>query len=127
MKRSKSEIDAFLNARAEEMRRYPTEAEAALWERLRLIEFWKQQIDIYGQTKNGHEWAYILDFYDPVNKLCVEVDGLVHKRQRGRDRRRDTRLATIGIRTIRFTNREVLTDIDGVLAKIRAALESRTD
>jgi leucyl-tRNA synthetase len=125
MKRSASEIDAFLNARADEMRRNPTSAEARLWAELKPLGF-ARQAPICGETKNGLEWFYIADFFECFAGLIVECDGGIHKRQRGRDRRRDTRLATIGIRTIRFANREVLKDMDGVLTKIRAALESRS-
>ena len=124
MKRSKSEIDAFLNAKADEMRRNPTEAEAALWIELDSRWHFLFQYPQTGTTKNGGRWSYILDACHLETGLCIEVDGSSHRNRKGRDRRRDTRLATIGIRTIRFTNKDVLKDIESVLAKIRTALES---
>ena len=126
MRRSQLENEQFLMSRAQEMRLNPTEAERALAETLLSMGF-QLQLPIQGKTKNGGTWLYILDAFHPTINLCVELDGSSHRNRKGRDRRRDTRLKGIGIRTIRFTNREVLTDIDGVLAKIRAALESRTD
>ena len=96
-------------------------------EQAKINDWSARQVVKIGFTKNGGSWCYILDFLNKAGDLAVECDGGIHKRQRGRDRRRDTRLGTIGIRTLRVTNKDVLKDIDGVLAKIRAALESRTD
>lgn len=101
----------------------PTDAEALLWTRLEPLGF-SRQVPISGHTKNSGEWSYILDFLRSSRKtpgwLCVEVDGGVHSKQKGRDRRRDTRLATMGIRTIRFTNKDVLKNLDAVVSQITA-------
>ena len=101
----------------------PTEAEALLWTRLEPLGF-ARQVPMSGFTKNQGEWSYILDFlsrrHGVSGWLCVEVDGGVHSKQKGRDRRRDTRLATIGIKTIRFTNKEVLKDLEAVISRITA-------
>jgi very-short-patch-repair endonuclease len=43
---------------------------------------------------------YILDFYSPRYKLCVEIDGPLHEVVR--DAIRDRRLAERGVRTLRF-------------------------
>lgn len=122
MRRSSDDIAAFLTAQAERMRLTPTPCEQRLWERLEPLGFIRQRPYI-GQTKNGLGWTYILDFYKPYNRVAIEVDGGVHSKKRGRDRRRDTRLAVEGIRTIRVSNREVEHDLDGVVARIKAALE----
>ncbi len=53
---------------------------------------------------------YRLDMYDPVTRTAVELDGEVAHQgadQRARDVRRDTRLASIGILTLRFTFRDL--------------------
>jgi very-short-patch-repair endonuclease len=105
----------------------PTLAEEAMWKILEPLGFARQYV-FTGVTKNGLEWSYILDFAIPLNPdvmLCVEIDGGIHKRQRGRDRRRDTRLAGEGIKTIRFTNREVLKDPSGIGFKIKFEMENR--
>jgi len=62
-------------------------------------------------------WYYILDFYHAGAQLCIEVDGGIHKKQKGRDRRRDTRLATMGIKTLRFDNWQVFEKLKGVRAR----------
>jgi len=119
MKRSPEEVRAWLEARAGEMRRSPTLAEAHLRAALKPLGFHFQWI-IVGMTKNAGEWRYILDFYQPVALLCIEVDGGIHKRQKGRDRRRDTRLKTAGVRTVRLTNKYVLSS---TLTELRARVE----
>ena len=75
-----------------------------------------------GFTKNGLSWCYIIDFLNQAGDLAVEIDGGIHKRQRGRDRRRSTRLLGEGIRVIRFPNKRVLNDLDAVLAEIESEL-----
>lgn len=115
MRRTPEERRAFVETRAEQMKAAPTPAETAMWEILEPLGF-ARQVTITGTTKNGGLWSYILDFaqYEMVSgervlgKLAVEVDGGIHKRQRGRDRRRDTRLRGEGIRTIRVKNKDVL-------------------
>ena len=52
------------------------------------------------------------------------LDGGVHKKKRGRDRRRDTRLATEGIVTVRVSNNEVLKHPDKKEPSIKAGFYS---
>jgi very-short-patch-repair endonuclease len=44
---------------------------------------------------------FILDFYCPAAKLCVEVDGEIHLARVDRDKARDDALAALGILTVR--------------------------
>ena len=116
MKRTTDERRAFVAQCALQMLENPTLAEERAWELLEPLGF-KRQVVIVGWTKNGGEYQYILDFAKldildgrVCGGLCVEVDGGVHQRRKGRDRRRDSRLAAEGITTIRFTNKTVLKD-----------------
>ena len=68
--------------------------------------FWKK---IGGE---GNPWGlipqfplhgFVLDFYDPVNKVCVETDGPHHRNQKAADLKRDKILFKAGVLTIRFT------------------------
>jgi very-short-patch-repair endonuclease len=77
---------------------------------------------LLGQTRNGGRWGYILDAFHEGARLCVEVDGGVHRRRRGRDRRRDTRLRTLGIRTLRIPNARVMGELQAVVDEIRGLL-----
>lgn len=102
------------------MRQSPTPAEDRLW--TRLPAGWRRQVVKMGFTKNRLSWCYIIDFLNQAGDLAVEIDGGIHKRQRGRDRRRSTRLLGEGIRVIRFPNKRVLNDLDAVLAEIESEL-----
>jgi very-short-patch-repair endonuclease len=100
------------------MRRQPTPAEAALWDALRGRAIgWK--------FRRQHPFGrYILDFYCAERRLCIEVDGGIHSDpwNHAKDQVRDRRLRVSGVRVLRFTNRQVLTDLPMVLESIRIAL-----
>jgi len=51
--------------------------------------------------------SYILDFYCPSAKLCVEIDGVAHKEQQVYDTHRTKWLERQGIRVLRFGADEV--------------------
>jgi very-short-patch-repair endonuclease len=123
MRRTAEDKRAFITMAAAHMAANPTPAEEAMWKILEPLKF-KRQVALDGYTKNGLNWLYILDFYHPVLKLCVEVDGGIHKRQRGRDRRRDRRLAGEGIKTIRIKNADVLKWPDTVRETIEGVLRA---
>jgi len=65
---------------------------------------------------------YVLDFYCDRARLAVEVDGYAHATadRPARDARRDTWLATKGIRTLRVDARDVRDEFDGVVGLILA-------
>ena len=97
-----------------------TPTEKILWECLRNTnlnyKFRRQHvIDIF-----------IVDFICIEKKLIVEVDGGYHLNleQREADDLRATMLNEIGFKVIRFSNEEVIGDIDKVLHKISSTLES---
>lgn len=52
--------------------------------------------------------CYFLDFFFPERMLAVEIDGSVHKTRRERDKQRDADFRSIGIRTIRIKNKDVM-------------------
>lgn len=65
---------------------------------------------------------YIFDFYAPTINVAIEIDGESHYTDRTKqiqDAIRDQRLATkYGIKVLRFTNRDVMTNLDGVVSEI---------
>lgn len=65
---------------------------------------------------------YVLDFYCPVARLAVELDGAVHDapEQRAYDAARTAHLARVGIRVVRFPNDAVRLDVEAVLEAIAA-------
>jgi very-short-patch-repair endonuclease len=80
----------------------------------------------------SYEWhilgkAYRLDLFWPDEGLVVEVDGPEH---RGRltfadDRRRDVKLQLLGHDVLRFTNEQVMSDVESVLVNIKELLGQR--
>ncbi len=106
-----------LLARAREMRTNPTPAEARLWYNLRAKRF--------GHVKFNHQVVidpYIVDFAARSRKLIIEVDGDSHADNEAYDLQRTTWLEQRSYRVIRFTNAEVMNNLNGVLDNIAAAL-----
>ena len=70
-------------------------------------------------------YDYIVDFVCLDRMLVVEVDGAYHaeREQMDDDEVRTAHLEQIGFRVVRFSNEEVLSDIESVLERIRNELE----
>ena len=102
--------------RARKLRRNMTKPERLLW--------WALRADKTGWHFRRQHAAgpYILDFYCAAAKLCVEVDGFQHDQQGKSDFTRDRFLADQGVRTLRFSSREVLWNLTGVVQAISFAL-----
>ena len=57
---------------------------------------------------------YIVDFYSKELCLVIELDGPDHDNKLRRDERKDQYLENIGIKVIRFYDKEVIHDINVV-------------
>jgi very-short-patch-repair endonuclease len=68
---------------------------------------------------------YIVDFFCPKANLVIEVDGSQHLSDQTieYDRIRDDYMYSLGLRVLRFTNTEVLNNIEEVVASIMANME----
>ena len=107
-----------MQQRARELRRELTPAEKKLWHYLR-----NDQLDGAHFRKQHAVDTYIVDFYCAKSKLIIEVDGDSHAEQMEYDAERTRWLnEQHHYRVLRFTNREVLTNIEAVVEAIRAAL-----
>ncbi len=102
---------------ARSLRSNPTDAESLLWGSLR-----KQQLDGFRFRRQHPIGPFIADFACLAERLLIEVDGGQHTTQTSRDQQRDEKLRSLGYRTLRFWNHEVLGDLDLVLERIRAEL-----
>ena len=71
----------------------------------------------------GPDSYVIVDFYCHEYGLIIEVDGGLHQHREEQDHKRDFMLAQLGYHTLRFTNEDVLTDIEQVLRKIAVFLQ----
>jgi len=103
--------------RAGTLRLEPTEAEARIWGRLRASRF--QGIKFRRQHAIGR---YVVDFCSPGRKLVIELDGSQHLGREAQDAHRTQFLVSQGYRVLRFWNKDVVNDIDGVMRAIHEAL-----
>ena len=70
---------------------------------------------------------FILDFYCPEHKLGIEIDGSSHDYKYEYDEKRTEYLRSQGIRLLRFSNQQVFTSMQGVLAEIAREANRDTD
>ena len=68
------------------------------------------------------ETFFIADFYCHENRLVVEIDGKNHDYQKEYDELRTYIINDLGIEVVRFPNKEIETDINQVLEKLRVVL-----
>jgi very-short-patch-repair endonuclease len=89
--------------------------EVILWSRLK------------GKQLNGLKFRrqysigrYILDFYCPEKRLAIEIDGDSHFESKAirYDQKRQELIESFSIRLIRFTNKEIIENIGGILNTI---------
>jgi very-short-patch-repair endonuclease len=104
-----------LIARAKELRRPMTLQEAKLWQRLKTKQFFGLKF-----RRQHPLHRFILDFYCHEKRLVIEVDGHSHAEpaQQRYDQTRTEWLEQHGLRVIRFHNREVDNNLEGVLEEI---------
>jgi cyclase len=69
--------------------------------------------------------TYIADFYCHEARLIIEVDGGIHQIQKEYDVARSSELESYGIKVLRFTNIEIMKNLDKVLLRIKNELKSR--
>jgi very-short-patch-repair endonuclease len=110
--------DPKLIQRAKQMRAEPTRAELVLWSALRARRFrdakFRRQVVIR---------RYIADFACRIPcLLVVEIDGDTHDFTAAFDERRTADLTAAGYVVLRFTNLDVLENLEGVLCCIAQAL-----
>ncbi len=104
--------------RARKLRRSPTNAERMLWQHLRLRQF--------GQHKFRRQrpiGSYIVDFVCLEKDLIIEVDGDQHDERTEYDEKRTRWLESQGFTVLRFSDHEVLTEIESVREVIWNELE----
>jgi very-short-patch-repair endonuclease len=110
----------IINSRS--LRSDMTGAENQLWKRVRFkqvrgLQFYRQKPLL----------TFIVDFYCPKAKLVIELDGSQHFEgaHRAADAERDTALTGLGLRVLRFDNKQVLTEIEAVMEVIDSVVCER--
>ncbi len=106
----------LLLEKAKKMRNNPTDAEKILWQELKAKK-------LGSKFRQQHLIAdFIVDFVCLTKKLVVEVDGGIHLSQEEKDIERSRILNDLGFKVIRFTNEEVIGNLDSVLEEIKKEL-----
>ncbi|MCY6412146.1 endonuclease domain-containing protein [Acinetobacter sp. VNH17] len=98
-----------------DLRNNMTDAEQLLWQRLRRkqilgLQFYRQKPLL----------NFIVDFYCPTVNLVIECDGGQHFTEDGlvADQNRDYALSELGLRALRFSNHQILTETDAVMEQV---------
>ena len=107
--------------RAAGMRRNLPEPERRLWMELRSSRFYGFKFRRQAVVGNR-----IVDFFRPPKGLVIEIDGVTHDPEIDEGRDRNMVKAT-GYRILRFTNDEVMRNLEGVLMMIKMALDAQPD
>ena len=108
--------------RARALRASSTDAEQLIWRHLRN----RQLLDM--KFRRQHPvGAFIADFACLEAGLIVEIDGSQHSEPQAaiKDEHRTLVLQQAGFDVLRFDNRQVLQEVDGVLTSIHQWLSSR--
>jgi len=105
---------------ARQLRNNMTDAEKRLWSRIRMGQL--EGCYFYRQKPIGE---YIVDFYCPRAKLVVEVDGGQHFSNDGveYDDIRDDYLQSAGLKVLRFSNADVMKNINGIVESVLENME----
>ncbi len=101
-------------------RKNPTDAEYKIWNTI--LNNRKLQQKFLRQKPIG---KYILDFYCSKLLLAIEIDGDSHDKKYWQDKNRDWYMEIRGIKTLRFTNEQVLNKINEVFREILKVIKSR--
>lgn len=106
----------FENAR--QLRKNMTAAETVLWMHL------KAGINGCKFRRQHPIGLYIADFYCHKASLVIEIDGSIHNLEtvKQNDKEKEAYLKSNGYLVLRFTNKEVMTQVEIVLEKIKSLL-----
>ena len=107
--------------KAEDLRNQETPAEKVLWSKL-----CRKQLGVKFRRQHPIH-SYIVDFYCHSAKLVIEIDGPIHdtKESQTNDKVRTQGLQEFAIEVVRFTNDEVLKNVDKVVKKIRDRITAK--
>lgn len=114
--------DPKLKPKARILRNNMTDAEQRLWARVRRKQI--LGVQFYRQKPIGR---FIVDFYAPSVQMVIELDGGQHfePEQQRYDQRRSVFLEQQGLTVLRFTNLEVMKNIEGVMEVLLREVQGR--
>ena len=103
--------------RARSLRNAATPAERKLWKYLS-----RRQVGGRKFSRQMPVGPYYADFLCRELNLIIEIDGYSHEAQQAYDAKRTDDLVEHGYRVVRFTNDDVLNDVEGVVREIKQVL-----
>ncbi len=97
------------------LRKNATLAENILWKKLRDRKLFQVKF-----RRQHPEDIFIVDSYCHEIRLVIEIDGKIHESAEAKeyDSSRQSCLESLGLTVIRFSNHEVIFEIDSVLSRI---------
>ena len=97
------------------LRNEMTDAERLLWSKVRGKQL--KGFQVYRQKPIG---PFVVDFYCPKGKLIIELDGGQHYSEaiQANDESRDRYMERVGLKVLRFSDKEVFENLPGVLEEI---------
>ena len=109
--------DAKLTGHARDNRKHMTEPETRMWLALRAERF--AGLKFRRQKVIGN---FITDFAANEPKLVIEIDGGTHDADDTHDAMRTRFLEAQGYRVVRYSNRDVMQNLEGVLIHLTGVI-----
>ena len=113
--------EKYLKQNSQKLRNNQTDAENKLWQRIN-----RDQLLGFRFNRQKPLLSYIVDFYCAKAKLIIELDGSQHYEPdyQEKDALRDAELNSLGFTVMRFSNDEVMREIEAVVEQIYLFLEN---
>jgi very-short-patch-repair endonuclease len=108
-----------LRVLARKNRKKLTKSEAKLW-----YEYLSKRPLGYKFLKQKPIGRFITDFYCSEILLVIEIDGGSHEGRKNHDEGRDLEMSRRGIKTIRFTDKQVISNVEDVIGSIEIVLKA---
>ena len=104
-----------LKRNSRQLRKNMTGAEKALWSKIKGKQL--KEYHFYRQKPIGN---FIVDFFCPKANIVIELDGGQHYNADGKakDIQRDAKIKAMGLKVLRFSDRDVLKNLESVVAVI---------
>ena len=105
--------DQKLKGLSRKLRKDSTLAEVLLWEQLKARRLRGYQFARQKPIEN-----YIVDFFCYDLELVIEIDGSSHNERIEHDKVRQDFLESLGLRVVRFLDRDVKSNLQGVVSQL---------
>ena len=111
-----------LKQRAKDLRKAGILSEALMWNQLK-----KGQIEGLDFDRQKIIGSYIVDYFNANLGLVIEIDGSSHDDKQEYDEFRQTFLEGLGLIVVRYQDREVKNNMDGVITNLKEVCRGLLD